>query len=456
MILRAVLLLLAVLLLAPATVEAGFWKLGRLGDEVGGAARHADGLGGLPDTVFRVARDGGTPALVLGQTDGHWSLIDELGRSTRLNSGDDLDTVLRAASPDGQMPNVVIPTHRVEQLGPLAPQLAKRGVLRLWDGKMAHKVFKLGDRLEVRPHPNISVPAQPYRVLREALYALDKPMTRVQVAELGKADTSGPRMVGFGDGAPTRPGETALLTPDRLVEGMRASQGGTLVLSGRVRDGALRGKTGVQMKLADLQAAADAADVHLIVIDGPAKRARRAAEDAVTHGDLLEALASENRQLAVGITRTGRDRIRLIAKPRQRVVVEVPKNSALVIARAAADSAEVIHAIHIVTRDETHDRDISTRAIPGIPNWVLMLLAVNLIIAVYYLRTSWGLFTWGWRLFSRGRTRAGRIVRTTVFIATMLVFGFAYGLIGLIVSVWRTLIWLLRLVRILPTPVAPA
>ncbi len=474
-----VLLAVAVLIALPQSVEAGLLgSLGRMADNVGdagGAARKADGIGGtdLPASALRSAKDPNTTALALGvEPDGTLRFTDELGRAVDLPPGGNLDAALKAAANGSKQVVVVVDAKTLARAGEAANTLARRGALKFWHGKQVLPVRISNGRLSVEPRPGLVMPiveprlatmanANPVRVrmgaLREVDYALNKKLTRgtVLVAELGKA-SNGPRRVGFGDGPSGKPGETATVTRSELLAGFSGNRGGTVILAGRVKDGAIRAPGG-PVPLPDIRAAAAAADVHLVVLDGPAKSAHKALEQATTYGDLLSGLAPKNRAMAIDVTSTGNSRVRLSLARETR-----PATSTSSAPRVEDDLATVavtaveagvrgaIYSIELDTRERSVEQDLSMRLIPGVPYWITVLYLLNLVLGLYGGRYAWRLWRRIWPMRPRARWYAvAHYPRFLVFALVLLpATGFIWATIAFFAGIGNTIMAVLRLVGI--------
>ncbi|MEM8790253.1 MAG: hypothetical protein AAGE80_01450 [Pseudomonadota bacterium] len=439
------------------SAEAGFIKLGKLGN-VGDAVKRAD----VPDSVLMRSLDGDGPGVALSRNEYNWVLTDALGRETPFRSVDDLDTALGTAGRNGEAVTVVVTPETLDEMGPLASALADRKALRLWTNKTKYRAARSSGGLVIEARPGLSIPVEPRRMLDEALAILDRPLDRVQVAELGKPKTSGPRLVGFAEGAPTRPGETALLTPDRLTEGMKASSGGTIVLTGRVRGDLLRGSGGAEMALSDLRAAAAAADVHLVVVNSSAKAARKVIDTAKTQGDLISAFASRRHPMTAKVAVTTEGRVRLSAQrqaPAPRAVPENLESEGIAAGRVAIDLVEAVvdaavTGVEIDTRDKRSQRKIEDPLIPGLPDWLSLYLVVSTVAGFLFLRAAWPVFKLFWQISAKPMTLR-HVLRFIVFILTLPLLGGFYFPIFVVLSILGPVRWILRKLGILRPPAYP-
>ena len=471
-------LLVIVLSALPVSSGAGLLSsLGKLADNAGdaaGATRKVDGVGGtdLPHAALRAAKDPDTTPLALGfEADGSVRLTDELGRSVVVPHGGDLDALLRTASNGSGKAAVVVDPKHLFLGGKIIGDLAERGALKLWYGGRAYPVqasdthlhavlrtevlLSLGKRSDrAAAVPNGKTPSMVR--LREVSYALDKTVNRgtVVVAEFG-TPAKGPRRVGFGDGPSGTPGETLKVTRDDLLSGFSGNRGGTVVLAGRVRDGTIATKSG-NVLMSEIEQAAAAADVHLLVVNGPAKAAHKALAKATTYGDLLTGLAPDSGALIVDALPMGNNRVRLTMKP-ETPPTEPPKTVAEDLTTVAEAAVHVgVHGVvrgaEFYTRDQSHERDLSMRLVPFAPYWVHVLYGLNFVLGLFGATYAWRLWRRIWPMKPRARRVAlAHLPRFSVFLVIFLpLTGFVWAIVAFLASIGNTVMAILRLIGLVP------
>ncbi|MEM1298503.1 MAG: hypothetical protein AAGH68_04420 [Pseudomonadota bacterium] len=467
--------LLVTILVAIPPAEAGLLsKLGRLADDAGDAGRSAGRIGDsdIPSTALRAAKDPNTTPLALSVADdGSIRLTDELGRAVDIPPDGNLDAVLRTASNNARKVAVLTDAKTLGMAGGIARQLAKRGALKFWTGSKALPMRIAGDRLAAEVRPGIALPllhrtprrtanGQTFRsvrtgALREVTYALDKPLNRgtVIVAQIGKPP-KGPRRVGFGDGPTGRPGETLTVPEDELISGFSGNRGGTVILAGRVRGDTLLTKAG-PLDLAEFRTAAAAADVHLMVVDGPAKAAHKALAEADTYGDLLAGLPTSKTGKVIDAEVTGSSRVRLIMAPdKPKEAVPTVADDALTIGSTAAEVVvrASFHGVTLDTRDRSEEQDRQLRLIPGVPFWVHLIYALNLIFGLYGGATAWRAWRRIWPMAPRPRrTAPSHVPRFLVFLLVFLpLTGIIWAVVAFFAGIWSFIMAALRLIGIVP------
>ncbi|MEM7058631.1 MAG: hypothetical protein AAF557_13650 [Pseudomonadota bacterium] len=439
-------LVIAALLAMPNLADAGlFSKLGRLGGDAGGAGRKVDGIGGtdVPATALRAAKDPNGTAVALSIDDaGTIRLTDELGRATDIRSLDDLDGALQSIGKDV---SVVADTATLGRNVDVSRRLAERGILKLWIDKAALPVRVSDGNIAAEVRPNVLVPVlkssdiaraggRPIAHIRtsgvrEVHYAFNKPLTRgtVIVAKIGKA-ANGPRKVGFGD-VVGRPGETVTLTKDELVQGMSTNRGGTVILTGRIEGDTIKTGQGA-VPLADVQSAAAAADVHLVLLNGSAKAAHTVVEKSDTYGDLILGLTDRRTPMIADAFSDGRKRVRLSFRPEAKA--QGPANTSSDIDDTALLAGSLARhvgstAVDFFTPDKAEEEDRDLRIIPWLSFGQHLFFGGSILFALLGHRPAW----WFWRKIwvLPTSSRSWRIARGAGYALFMLFTGLFWGTI---------------------------
>lgn len=466
--------------LTVTSAEAGlFSKLGRLAGDAGDAGRSAGRIGDtdIPSTALRAAKEPNTTSLALSVgDDGTVRLTDDLGRAIDVPHDADLNAVLKAASDGSRHVTVLADARTLGVAEGLARELTRRGALKFWTGDKALPMRLAGHRLAAEVRPGIIFPllerravALPSsrtarlvrrRALREVTYALNKPLNRgtVLVAKVGKPPKA-PRRVGFGDGPTGRPGETLTVPPDALLSGFKGNRGGTVILAGRVRGDTLL-TSGRPLPLAEVRAAAAAADVHLMVLDGPVKAAHKAVAEADTYGDLLAGLSSGKTSKIIDVDATGASRVRLTMVPEMPHSPNAPSaiDDALTVGSTAAEVVvrASFHGVTLDTRDRSDEQDRQLRLIPGVPFWVHLVYGLNLIFGLYGGSTAWRMWRRIWPMAPRVRRLA--LVHVPRFLVFLLVFlpltGILWAVVAFFAGIWSFILAALRLIGIIPRRLA--
>ena len=441
-------LIFAGLVLVPVTASAGLLsKLGRLGDDVGSAGRKVDGIEGtnVPKSALRAAKGPGGTAVVLSVDDvGNRRLTDELGRATEIRVDGDLDAALRSLG--GKDLTVVADAVTIGKGLDLAQELAARGHLKLWHKNKAFAVRESEGTLMAQTRPGVFAPfissegavvmaggkRAGYvrtRLLDEVLFAFDKPLTRgrVVVAKIG-TPPKGPRKIGFGDAA-TRPGETLTVTKDDLVQGLAGHRGGTVVMTGRIEGDLIRTDQG-PVPLADIQRAAAAADVHLVVMNGSAKAAHKVVADADTFGDLILGLADRRTAMVARAAADNKTRVRLTFAPEVQSTAsttsrETIEDIAIGTGHLAGHAGANI--VELFTTDKTETEDREMRVIPWLSFGQHLLFGGSILFGLLGHRPAW----WFWRKIwvLPTSSRPWRIARGAGYAVFMLFTGIFWGMI---------------------------
>ena len=466
------------LVAAPTQSDAGLLsKLGRLAGDAGDVGRKVDGVGGsdLPLTALRAAKEPNTTALALNAgPDGSLRLVDELGRGVDLASETNLAAALKAANPKGGKVAIVADAKSLELAGDLATELASKGARAVPVFQRALPLGTTNGRLSIEVRPGISMPffertptglrngRQIRRIrtsaLREVNFALDKPLNRGTgvVAQVGKP-RSGTRRVGFGNGPSGKPGETVTVSRDDLLAGFAGNRRGTVILAGRVEGDRLMAKGG-PIPLVDIRAAAAEADVHLVMLDGPAKAAHNALTRADTYGDLLTGMVPGKIPVVIDAQQAGTTRIRLSMAPEKPleppVAAPTRADDVLTVTTSVADVAvrNALHSIVLDTRDQSMENDLSLRLIPGVPFWVHLIYGLNLLFGLYGSATAWRVWRRIWRIAPRpSRFAPVYIPRFLVFLLVFLpLTGIIWAIVAFFTGIWRFFMSVLRLIGLAP------
>ena len=228
-----------------------------------------------------------------------------------------------------------------------------------------------------------------------------------------------------------------------------------MILSGRIRNDAIAARGG-SVPLSEIRAAAAAADVHLVLLDGPARAAHKALEQSTTYGDLLTGMAPKGGAVAVDAQRLGENRVRLSMVPEINpltVPEPVAPTVADDVAQVAATGLEfgvraLVHGIELETRDRSFEQDLSMRLIPWVPYWVHVVYVLNLIMGLYDGRYAWRLWRRLWPMRPRPRWFApAHYPRFLVFLLIFLpLTGFVWAIIAFFAGIGNTIMSILRLI----------
>jgi hypothetical protein len=187
--------------------------------------------------------------------------------------------------------------------------------------------------------------------------------------------------------------------PARMGSALGSLRGQTMLVSGRVEDGALT-YAGGKVPIADLEAAAATHDVNLVILDTPSPRqpggrnwlwqkvqvkGLNEAMSRATFADFLSELGASRGGLAINAGERSGARVRLSATPIESTATTVtaPVNNWLDQVLVETLGRAPIHAVHINTRTEERQKELDSRIVPWIPavwQWgYIFLLVAGLI-----------------------------------------------------------------------------
>ena len=419
-------------LACPAAPPAGAGWLDAVMRGSGRAARHAPahGAGALEHAASHVKAlpvEAQKPALAAaGSHEGHWRFVNRAGET------------MTAASPE----------ELARALNTLAPEAARTGRLALYlteDTAFAHTAM-LKD-LPRSAELNVMVGRDAYPLLRQGegqamrLFASVRPRLVVELAERARFDEAMAQLARPLDKSQVRtiglePGGPASLTPrpkldpatgrnlndaidpDRLRHALGAIRGQTVLLVGRIDRELFWFRPGSgperSLLLRDLMAAAEGADVNLVVLRAQTPRqpgARNwlwqkvkvsrldAAVAQSTKADFLDALAGESGRMAVGVIEMGPYRTRLEITPARGLPggpAANPLGSAVSDVVAEVTGRVVVDGIEAAMRSAERDRELELRIVPAIPSGLqygyivaLLLGLMGLPVVAAWWRRLW-------------------------------------------------------------------
>ncbi len=330
--------------------------------------------------------------------EGHWTFVNRAGETITAGSPDELKRVLRVLSPDQSKPDSRIAIYIAEETAfkgrAHLKDLPKVADLNGMIGSESYRLVKQGDdanlRLfaEVRPRLLVSLTERAH--FDEALWQLGR-----------KIDAGTVRIIGLEPGGPAGlttasrldPGTKRTLIdsidPDRLRHSFGAIRRQTAVLSGRV-DGELlmfKPASGAEksLLLRDLTAAAEAADVNLVILKSAAARQPGARNwlwqkidvagvpppmERTSLDEVLTALAGDGGALAVTVSKTSAirtmfevRRVNLSSEKSGNPIVAVVKD---VVSEVAGNI--VSDEIEAWMESAERKQELDQRIVPGIPS----------------------------------------------------------------------------------------
>lgn len=333
--------------------------------------------------------------------EGHWTFANPAGERFTTASAEEHKRVLPTLAPEAAKPGTRLTLVLTEDTGfrqraylqalPLAAD--RRTDLMIVVGGEAYALLRRGERAAERFYaeirPSLLLELNERRLFDEAAWQLSHPMKRAAIRVLA-LEPDGPQSI---PSAPrldpqTKRAMTDQIAPASLANGLRSLAGQTVMLTAR-RDGdllAFRPASGPEQTVPakDVLAAAEAADVNLVVLQSATPRQpgtrswlwQRVSvgrlDDALARdhlADFLNALAPAQSRLLVSVEDLGAGRIRLAARP-----LKDDSSPRTGIGEAWGDLVSsvagqvVVSSVEASLRDRARQGELDRRLVPGIPS----------------------------------------------------------------------------------------
>jgi hypothetical protein len=348
--------------------------------------------------------------------EGHWTFVNPAGERFTSASPDELKRVVPALAPDASKSGVRLVLMVTEdsvfrqRQHFLALSLAadRRTDVFVAVDNEAYPILRRGERgkeqLAAEIRPNLLVELSERRLFDEAVWQLAHPLKRSQIrvlaVEPGGAEqvSASPRL-----DPQTKRALTDQVSPAGLDGALRALARQTVLITAR-RDGdllAFRPSSGPEhiRPLKDVLAAAEAADVNLVILQtsNPRQPGARSwwwgsisvgrLDDALGRdhlADFLNAIASPQSKLLVGAQDDASGRIRLSARPlRDESSPRTGIGDALSELASNIVGQVVVSGVEASLRDRARETELDRRVVPFVPSavqWIYAgLLALGLM-----------------------------------------------------------------------------
>jgi hypothetical protein len=318
-----------------------------------GAAEHAgsravrQGAGALDNVAAHIKalphKPDGHVLAATATPEGHWRFVNKAGETITVASPEEMRRALSILMPDAVGAESKLALYLTEDTAfrhrALLQELPKGAELHVMIGKEAWRLLRrpdaAGERLfaEVRPHLLVELGER--RLFDEAMFQLARPLNKANIRAIA-LEPGGPGSLASVPRLDATSGRalTDTIDPDRLRHALGPVRGQTALLTGRV-DGELlyfKPSSGPErsLLLRDLTAAAEAADVNLIIFKSATPRqpggrnwlwqrvevrGLDAALQRASFADFLDALGGSGGRMAVTATPQGVLRTRLDIKP---------------------------------------------------------------------------------------------------------------------------------------------
>lgn len=489
--LGAVLLSGCVVAVQPSAASANWLsKIVREAGEAGGKGASKLGLGALDGAALhlRSLPPGGSVVSFAAHAtpEGHWRFANRAGDVYTAGTADELGRVVTALAPDaadgGQRLSLYLSQESIFADRAMLKQLPEGARLNVVIGKESHPIRWRTDagveRLLAEVRPGVSVVVSEKAAVKEALFQLerllDKSRMRTVALVPGGPDTlrATPRF-----DAATKSALVDEVDPNSLARALASLRGQTAVLTGRIDAGQLKFRPASggerQIPMAEIERAAAAADVNLVVLQASVTRQPGGrnwlwqkvevpglghALQRATFADFLQALAAERGSFTVVATRTpdGRAILRAVADD----AVEPPLTGRVsewmseIVSEATGNL--VTNAIEVNATGRERQRELDARLLPGIPSLVQFGYIAALVaglIGLPYARRWWnGLWPREERAEYAGALGyyGARLARGAIFLLLFLplagppaaIASVSMQLWALVTAPWRAIKWL--------------
>jgi hypothetical protein len=469
-------IMMGLVALAGASAARAGWlsSLGKVATEAGEAGAHAGKAGKLGAGLFAIEDAAGLVAKLPNSLnrsalaahvspEGHWTFLNKQGDSfTAANASEmeRLNAALLPDSPAGSKLALYLSEDSAFQESQSLKALPADAELHIVTGRDSYPLVRAGDSTGVSKaqiRPNLTVDLTSPDSFREAVYLLSRPLNKANVRMLGM-EPGGPKQLSSVP-AFDKTDKTTLvdrIDPAAVLDALQKVRGQTVIITGRVEGDVLytvpSGLVSDVLSISKLRAAAEAADINLVVLKSASTRQPggrswlwqkvevAGLKDALkqpTTADFFETLASNHSPLSVTATPDGSCRTLLQVLPRR-----VPGRGISDLygpwAGEVADELKgniPIDSVTAFVRDGGREQELDARIIPGIPSWIQILAMCHLMLGLVAHQIAWRWWAKTWPPEERGEygSTAGyhsaRIVRFLAFVCLFLPIagGFAFA-----------------------------
>ena len=389
-------------------------------------------------------------------SEGHWKFVNRTGEVFTAGTPDEMKRVVSVLAPDAAATDRLAFYLSEETLfdGRAAlKDLPKGAELSVVVGEETFALLRRGeppDAIHARVRPNLTIAVGARDAFREALAQLKRPFAPSQMRVIA-LEPGGPQTISTVPKFDTASGGAAIdvLDPDRLIQSLSAIPRQTVLLTGRVEGGtvAFRPLSGAErnLLLADLRAAAAAADVDLLILHSPTPRqpggrnwfwqtvSVRGLDSALKRanlGDFLDAIGASRGELSVTAALDGSDRVRLTVLPaKSEAAITDTVGDWLKDAAGHVTGHVISTAVHADVKSDKRQQELENRFIPGIPSALQIGYVASVILGLLALGVLRGWWRRLWPVEQRGEYAS-----TFGYGSATVARGLAFGLIFLPVA----------------------
>lgn len=390
-------------------------------------------------------------ALAVGATpEGHWRVTNRAGETITAASPEELRRALaivapEAASVEGKLA-LYLAEDTVFRHRALLKDLPKDATLHLLIDRRAYRLVRQpagsSERLFAEVRPNVLAELTEPKAFAEIMFQLTRPLDRSRMRAIA-LEPGNPTAIPRYPGIDAATGRAALdvVDPANLVRSMSVMRGQTAVVTGRL-DGDLlyfRPASGGERSLVvrDLIAAAEAADVNLVILRSQSARQPvgrnwlwqrhevRGLDSAMGRTDVSDFLDALGDRIVVSATQIDASRTRLVASRMSDLSsgpVTTPITDAMVDVVSDLAGRILTSGVEANVRSQERQRELDDRIIPGIPSSIQIGYFGLFVFGLFGLPVSRGWWARVWPAEERAEYGsaigywAARLVRGTVLI----------------------------------------
>jgi hypothetical protein len=371
-----------------------------------GAAQHA------AEYVSKLPKAAKDAALAAHATpEGHWKFVNREGEVFTAGNADELARVGSVLIPEaaaGGKLALYLSEDTVFAQRALLKDLPPDADLHIVVGDDAFRLRRgpgdAASTLSAEVRPNITVALNDRKLFDETVFQLGRPLNRSNIRVLALEPGGPQRLSSVPRFDPaTKAALVDQIDPATLGDALRKLSGQTVLVTGRVEGDVLAfvpATGGAEQKvfLREISAAAEAADVNLVVVQASGARQPGGrnwlwqrvgvagldeAMKRATFADFLSALGGTGGELAVTAAEAGQGRIVMRALPVNESTI--PLSTTVTDWMGELSGQLVVKAVEVQARDMEREKELDARIIPCIPSGLQFAVLGSLIL---------GLLTW--------------------------------------------------------------
>lgn len=415
-------------LLLTGPVEAGWLsKIIGAADHAGGrAVRH--GVGSLDNVAAHIKALPHKPdshALAVGATpEGHWRFTNRAGETITAASPEELRRALAIVAPEAAGAEGKLALYLAEDTvfrhRALLKDLPKDATLHVLADRRAYRLVRQGagssERLFAEVRPNVLADLTEPKAFAETMFQLTRPLDRSRMRAIA-LDPGNPAGIARYPSIDAATGRAALdvVDPANLVRSMPALRGQTAVVTGRLDGDLLHFKpaSGTERSLVvrDLMAAAEAADVNLVILRSQSARQPvgrnwlwlrhevRGLDSALGRTDVSDFLDALGERIVVSAHPIDASRTRLIATRMSDLPsgpVPTPITDAVVDVVSDLAGRILTSGVEANVRSQERQRELDDRIVPGIPSQIQFGFLALFVFGLFGLPVARGWWARVW------------------------------------------------------------